>query len=167
MRCEVCGRGIIGKPRKAVIEGAKMIVCGECAKLGSTYLEVPPKPRLKSRTKPQPKLYVKRPPHTNLEGLELVNDYHVRIRQAREKLGLSHKDLGRKIGEKVSVLRKVESSKMIPNHNLANKLERALKVKLLVSPSKLGSPDRILASPREITLGEIVQLKRKEPESEE
>lgn len=166
MRCEVCGRRIVGKPYKAVIEGAKMIVCGECVKLGSIYWEAKPPPpqRMKRIAKPLPKISIKKAPPTITESLELVDDFSSRVRQAREKLGLSHKDLGRKIGEKISVLRKIETGKMTPNHKLANKLEHTLKVRLLVPPSEPKLPSIGLTPPREVTLGEIAHIKRKKME---
>ena len=98
------------------------------------------------------------------EALELVGDFGLRVRRAREELELSHEDLGRKIGEKVSVLRKIESGKMAPDLMLAEKLEHALKIKLLVPPSEPKAPSVALSQPREITLGELVRLKEKKTE---
>jgi len=144
-----------------------MLVCSECAKLGSGYWEAEPQRRTKRMAKPQPKLSVYREKQrpTVTETLELVGDFGLRVRQAREGLELSHEDLGRKIGEKVSVLRKIESGKMTPDHILAEKLEHALKIKLLVSPSEPKAPSVALSQPREITLGEVVRLKEKKTEA--
>ena len=98
------------------------------------------------------------------ETLEVAQDFGSRIRMAREELELSHEDLGRKIGEKVSVLRKIESGKMAPDHTLAEKLGHALKIRLLVSPSEPKAPSAA-SSPPEITLGEVVQVKKKRTEA--
>jgi len=138
-----------------------MIVCEDCVKLGSIYLEVALPKRIKRMTKPPTKLPLRKPTPTIVESLELIDDFSSRVRQAREKLGLSHDALGRKIGEKVSALRKIETGKMIPDHKLANKLEHALKVKLLVPISEPKLPSMGLSLPREVTLGEIVHLKKK------
>ena len=35
MRCEVCGREILGQPYYKVIEGGKMTVCSRCAQFGA------------------------------------------------------------------------------------------------------------------------------------
>jgi len=166
VQCEVCGRRIIGKPNRAIIEGAKMIVCSECAKLGSGHWEAKPQRRAKRIAKPQPKLSIlrKKQRPTVTEALELVGDFGPRVRRAREGLGLSHEDLGRKIGEKVSVLRKIESDKMAPDLMLAEKLEHALKIRLLVPPSEPKAPSVALSHPREITLGEVVRLKERKTE---
>jgi len=143
-----------------------MIVCSECAKLGSGYWEAKPQRRAKKIAKPQPKLFILRKKQRPMvtEALELAGDFGLRVRQAREGLELSHEDLGKKIGEKVSVLRKIESDKMTPDHMLAEKLEHALKIKLLVSPSEPKVPSVVLSQPREITLGEVVRLKERKTE---
>lgn len=101
------------------------------------------------------------------QTLELVDDFNLRVRQAREKLGLSHEDLGRKIGERVSVLRKIESKKMFPDDKLAQKLEHALKVKLLAPLQEPKVPSAGLSLPREATLGDVVRLRKKKTEENE
>ncbi|NIW12437.1 MAG: TIGR00270 family protein [Candidatus Thorarchaeota archaeon] len=168
MRCEVCGRRIVGKPYRATIEGAKMIVCGNCVKLSSTSWELPPPRRVKRLVKPSsPKIMRKRQPQEPTQELELVGDFSSRVRQGREKLGLSHEDLGRKIGEKVSVLRKIESGKMTPDHKLASKLEHTLRVKLLVPLSEPKVPSTRLSQPREVTLEEVAHVKKRKTEATE
>ena len=164
MRCEVCGRRIVGKPFKAVIEGAKMLVCNECVKLGSIYWEEKTEPRLKKVAKrlPSPIMPTRKQPTIKVEeSIDLVEDFSSRVRQAREKLGLSHEDLGRKISEKVSVLRKIESRKMTPDQKLAEKLQHALRIKLLAEVSEPKVPSRALAAPKPVTLGDIAQVKKK------
>ena len=164
VRCEVCGRRIFGKPHKAVIEGAKLMVCGECVKLGSIYWETRAPQRRRRLVKPPPRISKRKPPPKITEALELVDDFGSRVRQGREKLGLSHEDLGRRIGEKVSVLRKIERGRMVPDHRLANKLEHTLQVKLLAPIVEPKVPSAGLPPPREVTLGERLHLKRKKTE---
>jgi len=152
------------KPYKAVIEGAKMIVCGDCVKLGHIYWEVRLPRQVKRAVRPPPKIF-RKPRPTIPETLELIEGYSSLVRQARQKLGLSHKDLGRKIGEKVSVLRKIESGKMTPDNKLAEKLEHTLKIKLLIPPSEQKHPPTALTTPPEVTLGEVIRLKRRKTEA--
>ena len=162
--CEVCGRKIVGKPLKAMIGGARMIVCTDCAKLGSVYWEDKPKRQrsAKKAVKPLPKISIRKAPAPTLsEDLELTENFGARIREARREAGLSHEDLGRKIRERVSVLSKIETGKMTPNHLLAQKLEHALKVTLLVPPSEPKAARGFLSKPRGVTLGDIVNLKKK------
>jgi putative transcription factor len=148
-----------------MIEGVKMLVCGECAKLGSVSWESKTEPRMKKIAKrlPQPMIAPRRQPSIVVEeSVELVDDFGAKIRQAREKLGLDHEDLGKKISEKVSVLRKIESSKMAPNNLLVEKLQHALKVKLMVPVSEPKVPSKVLVSsrPSAPTLGDIAQVKK-------
>ncbi len=144
-----------------------MITCSECAKLGSGVWEAKLATRTRSFTKPDPRLAIRRKkqPPIIAETLELVGDFGSRVRRAREALELSHEDLGRKIGEKVSFLRKIESGKMTPNLLLAEKLEHALKTKLLVPPTEPKVPSTGLTQPRRTTLGEVVHLKEKKTEA--
>lgn len=148
-----------------MIEGAKMLACGECAKLGSVYMEARTEPRLKKISKrlPQPTLAPRKQPALAVEAsLELIDDFGAKVRQKREKLGMSHEDLGKKINEKVSVLRKIESGKMTPDNLLTEKLQHALKIKLLVPVSEPKVPAKAMATSRPSTpmLGDIAAVKR-------
>jgi len=164
MRCEVCGRRIIGPPYRAVIEGAKMLVCGNCAKLGSITWEAKTEPRLKRivRRLPPPVLPPrKQPPISTAEEIELVDQFGAKIRKAREKMGLTHEDLGKKISEKVSLLRKIESGKMMPDNLVAEKLQHALRIKILVPVTEPKVPSQALTSrPASPTLGDILKVKK-------
>jgi putative transcription factor len=168
LQCEVCGRQIFGAPIRSIIEGAKMTVCSECAKLGSGYWEPKIQRRTKKSIKRQPTISFskRKQPPTVTETLELVSDFGQRVRQAREGLELSHEDLGRKIREKVSVLRKIESGKMVPDLGLAEKLEHALKIKLRVPSSEPKVQPVLSSKPRGTTLGDLIQFKVKEKEAQ-
>lgn len=170
MRCEVCGSKIYGNPYKVMIEGANLTVCSQCAKHG-TIVREEPKPKAlmpKPQTRLQPlKIQSKKPPETTIDtSLELIENFDLKIRQAREKLGLSHEELGKKINEKVSLLKKIETRKMTPNNRLAAKLEYALKIKLLVpaTEEKVPQPKIPKLASRELTLGDLIQLNKKEKE---
>ncbi|MGB9135205.1 MAG: multiprotein bridging factor aMBF1 [Candidatus Bathyarchaeia archaeon] len=164
MQCEVCGRHISGKPYKAIIEGARLVVCGGCAKLGSISWELEtPKtttPNVKAPKSPAPRTKTAIKPQSPLEPtLELVEDFGTRIRQAREAQGSTHEDLGRRISEKVSVLKKLESQKLAPDNKLAEKLQYALKIKLLdpVKKEKLPKGFLTAAPSKTITLGDLIK----------
>jgi putative transcription factor len=68
--------------------------------------------------------------------------------------------LGKRINEKVSLLRKIETGKMTPDNRLATMLEHALKIKLIVPAKEEKVPQAKLAraSGRELTLGDLIQL---------
>jgi len=175
LRCEVCGRKIYGIPFKVVIEGAKLTVCDDCSRHGKLTWEEEPKPKAALRLKgPKPTfaVQIKKVPTTpSGSTVELVENFDNKIRQAREKLGLSHEDLGKKLNEKVSLLRKIETKKMTPDNLLATKLEHALKVKLIVpaGEEKIKVPPSKMVKPinRELTLGDFIQLSKKEKKGKE
>ena len=173
MRCEVCGSKIHGKSYNVIIEGAKLTVCTECAKHGKVVIEEP-KPKTAmfrpKATLPPFKVQSKKPLKAIVETTqELVENFDLKIRQAREKLGISHEELGKKINEKVSVLRKIETGKVKPDNILVTKLEHALKVKLLVpsSEEKIQQTKVPKTVNRELTLGDLIQINKKDKEKEE
>jgi len=164
LRCEVCGRKIHGPPTRALIEGARLTVCIECSKHGKIIHEEEVEIRQRVLNKPlTPMTFVPRKPMKAKVDTtqEIVEGYDSKIRQAREKLGLSHEELGKKINEKASVLSKLETGKMTPNNQLVTKLEHVLKIKLLV-PIKEEKIQAFPKSPnRETTLGDLIQLNKK------
>jgi len=93
---------------------------------------------------------------------ELTDDYANKIRIAREKLMLSHEELGLKINEKASVLRHIETGKMAPDNLLASKLEHMLRIQLLVNVSNEKSTTQVhRAATEELTLGDLVEMNEK------
>jgi putative transcription factor len=170
MRCEVCGRKIHSDPVTAVIEGAKLTVCPECSKHGKIVIEEETVSLPPTRTVPSQKRAVpihlasrkKAPVATVDTSQEIVEGYSSLIRHAREKLGLSHEDLGKKINEKTSVLRNIETGKMTPDNALVVKLEHTLKIKLLAPVTEEKIPQETgKSTDEEFTLGDIIQFDKK------
>jgi putative transcription factor len=184
VRCEVCGRKIHADPVRVNIEGAKLTVCAGCAKHGkiiysaeenhapkSPFLIVASGSGIDSASAPstggvakpkkQPQMMQKK---RNIVAKveitqELVEGYATLIRVAREKLGYTHEDLGLKINERSSVLKHVELGKMEPNNLLANKLERLLKIKLLVPiEEEKPVPVPMASKNQEMTLGDLIEI---------
>ena len=168
MRCEVCGHKIRDNPTFALIEGAKLTVCVECSKHGKiiTQEEVELARKPLTRQKPVPTMVQKKRTTVKVEiTQEIVENYDAIIRQAREKLGLTHEELGKKINEKASVLSKLETGKITPNNMLATKLEHALKIKLLTPITEEKTQQETPKTPsREMTLGDLIQLDKKHAE---
>jgi len=169
MRCEVCGHKIHAEPVRAIIEGARLTVCVECSKHGKVILheeaDMPQKTVAKTHA-PLPVLQ-KRPIVTGVQiTQELTEDYANKIRAAREKILFSHEDLGKKINEKASLLRHIETGQMAPNNQLATKLEHALRIKLLVpiSEEKVTTIPRAVS--KELTLGDLIEMDKKSEEED-
>jgi len=173
MECEACGNQIFGRGWSVVIEGAKLIVCSECARFSSKSAPQLPKQQIVTALKkptPTPRNIA---PHTIAhrtsrreapvrEDIELVEDYGPLVRKARENIGLTHDDLGRKIGERVSILQKLEKGKMVPDQALARRLEHTLKITLLQPTPKASGEFK--EKHLESTLGDIVFMKNNKAE---
>jgi len=165
LQCDVCGREISGKPHRVIIEGAKLTTCAQCAKSGSgewkpkpKSLRAPPKTASASMRQFKPR-WTKRSSREIREDLTVIENFGSIIRKARQESNLSQEDLGRMIGEKVSVIRKIEVERIMPSERLARKLEHALGVKLLVPLVEPEVSPSLYKANKGITLGEIVYLK--------
>ena len=168
LNCDICGRDIGGQAFRIEVEGAKMLVCHQCQKLGKPYEEeqVPP-PQPQHQTRSLRVTYLPTPPGKRKIGLpkemdqfDLVDDIAQRVRTYRAKLGLSQEDLAKRVKEKLSVIQKIETGKIAPDIRLCRELEHELKVKLLVPHTETedvpkGHP------PSEVTLGDIIKIKDK------
>jgi putative transcription factor len=155
-----------------IIEGARLTVCTQCAKHGEiVYDEPKPAPAFAKpkRTPIMLKVQSKQKAPTVDTSLELAEDFGAKIRKAREQLGLSHDELGKRLNEKVSLLRKIETGRMAPNDKLAAALEHLLKVKLVVLAKEVKVPEAKIPkkTPREMTLGDLIQIKKKDKDGEE
>ncbi len=164
MFCEVCGREIVGKPARALVEGATLVVCKQCAGLGKEL------PGFPDRTRPRLPVGVTRTraPIEKLpkaiEESDLVDEYPRIIKEAREKMGLSQQDLAFKAKEKLTVIQKIELGKMLPTMRLTKELEHLLRVKLLAPKEEIEVdvvPVRQTGD-RGVTLGDIALIRRKE-----
>ncbi len=100
-----------------------------------------------------------------VERLQPVEGYGDLIRRARERLGLTQEELGMRLGEKASVIRKLEREELIPDRRLAEKLRRVLRIEVLApettSPTIIG-----VGKPPEVTIGDLIKLDRKAEDEE-
>ncbi|MFW9851149.1 MAG: multiprotein bridging factor aMBF1 [Candidatus Thorarchaeota archaeon] len=178
--CELCGRGMKGRGRNVVIEGASMLVCPQCA---AKFGKEQPASGLHSSSRPTtrpswvggPERPTQRPPKSTpkpkpkprsgggvlLDDMELIEDYAKVIRTARQKKSMSQEELAQRIGERISTLQSIESGRLKPTGKTIRGLERELEISLLeavgsvpIKASKGGS----IAGP---TLGDRVIVKRK------
>lgn len=139
-----------------------MVVCKECSKLG-TIQKAPPKPKFRQQPKGKKqnttrnRNYSRRDEPTE----ELVEDFAIEIRKARESRNWSREDLGKKINERVSVITRIETGKMTPDTKLTKKLEKALNIKLLEKINTVDLNQFVNSSSGERTLGNIMKIKRK------
>ena len=148
--CELCGREV-EKLVKIEVEGSIVEVCDRCVRYGKLVEVTPKAPPSMSKGKRKT---------TIEEDFVLIENYGKKIKEAREKLGLTRKDFAKKIAEKESVIKKIEEEKMTPDENLARKIEKTLNIKLFkkVPLTATKQEDR---KERELTIGDVVIVRTK------
>ena len=144
--CEMCGAPEAGF--FILVEGAKLHVCGRCARHGKVLSAPAPAP-------------VRRLPAEREESeIDIVADFGRRIRQARDKMKIERKVLAELVNEKESFLERIETEKTIPNEAIALKLERTLGIKLFEEITHEHLPVK-KDKKGELTLGDVVIVKKK------
>ena len=169
MRCEVCGVHLREKPIRAIIEGAKLEVCSQCAKLSAatwekeqrSFSSIPKQANIIDRARPT------RPQKPRLtrqaeEEFVLVKNYGEIVRRAREKQGWSQEELGRAINEKESLVAKIETQKLVPPLAITLKIEHVLGVHLTEKEQSVTDAKMPDVRSMELTLGDIVVVKKRE-----
>ncbi len=141
LNCELCGSTIRGEAQVVNIDGGVFRVCNSCSRLGTPARA--PKPVSAHATRPAAggvgrSTFRRSPPPPSptfsydAEEVVLREDYSKVIKNARELLGITQEELGRKINEKPSVIAHLEVGSMKPDDVLAKKLEHFLKIELFV-----------------------------------
>jgi putative transcription factor len=159
MNCEICGKRILGRPVQISIERSLLAVCQECSRFGvvvdrktATSIERSiPKPGPRSVFKPKP------PKKEHFEEFVLVENFGEAIKKAREGMGITREEFAKRLGEKDSVIRRIEAGEMYPSSNLTSRIERLLKISL---KSKVDSTVKgSVPTPSTLTLGDVAILK--------
>ena len=155
MQCEMCGKEVEDYFR-ARIEGTVLNVCEKCCRFGRVLEPV----KAQSREPVRQADVVNKPVLPDVVE-ELVEDFALKIKSRREKLGLTQEELAKKINEKESILQKVESGHFTPSIKLAKKLENFLGLKLVeeVEEQKVLS-GRSGSSGGGFTLGDFVKVRK-------
>jgi len=168
MRCEVCGREILGQVFYKVIEGGKMTVCSRCAQFGTRDWD--PKEKITQQQRRRPARSAAPPrPRSDIEAaenFELVDNYGELIRKTRQRKGMLVEDFAKKLNEKESVVKKLEKEELNPSMALIKKVESELGIKLLELSSAASGP--VLTKPMgPRTLGDMIKIKAPEEKEEE
>ncbi|TRO61952.1 TIGR00270 family protein [Candidatus Bathyarchaeota archaeon] len=142
MLCEICGEKKTSA--RVNIDGLVFAACEDCTKFGNVLAE---------------RILVKEVKPVEESKEDIVPDYARRIRDAREKRGLSMEELANALMEKKTALAKVESGKMLPNEKLVKKLEKFLGISIrgvvdgVATKSQTKHPD--------VTLGDLAVVKKR------
>ena len=120
--CEICGKDTdLNRYR---IEGCEMSVCNNCSKFGEKLLgQSSATSSFQKKTLQQEK--------GNESEQFIGKSAGNKIKNAREKKGLTQEQLAKAIAEKASVIQRIESGHMSPAISTAEKLERFLGIKIV------------------------------------
>ncbi len=163
MICEICGKTIQGKVFNVKVEGASVKVCDKCSKfgtdkqswskfgkgsIGSEGIALPTRPRTGGLVKKS-------------EDYDLVDNYHLVIKDAREAKGWSQKELARKMNEKESIIHHIETEGFSLSNELIQKLEKILDIKLIEKSDSGIDITKSKQNLKETTIGDIIKIKKK------
>ena len=152
--CEVCGKET-EEVYCTEIEGTKMDACAKCSKFGKVLYVPKPKTELSLSSKEslKGKKVEKEAPEQ-----KIVNNYAKIVRQIREKLSLTQEDFAKKINEKESLMKGIESGKVIPTFDLAGKLEKMFNI-VLIETVEEDKPETGSSGSKDFTLGDMITIK--------
>ncbi len=136
-----------------LIEGTELKVCKEDAKFGKV---------LRAAYSLHSEKIEQKPKTPEKEVVILFNPEFPRMmKEKRESMGLTQEDLGKKLNEKASIMHQLESGHMQPSVELAKKLERSLKIKIIQEYEEKHVSGQASAKTSSLTLGDLVKLKMK------
>ncbi len=188
--CEVCGGTFFGRPIKVKVDGYTALVCPSCARtirhqagrrrepvdLSGRRASAPLR---EARSRPmRPKVSTKETVRArevkreeariaarlSPDTYELVEGYGSVLRRAREEMGLTLDQVAKAVNIKTSLLRNIETERMVPPLRIVRALEKLLDVKITTVVSDVESaaaPPASDTQDRPLTLGEILELKKR------
>lgn len=157
--CELCGKASAGPLRRITYFGETLFVCETCAKNASKSAA---KVDAKSQAT-RPSAAIVRQPIVQKSAREkriydIIEDYPRVVREARERAGMNIQDLALRAQIKESVLRRIEAAKLVPDYEVARKIEKALRINLLTE-QEAGSEPAFTGKENTLELKDVAKLK--------
>jgi len=157
MNCEICGKKITSKPVQILIERSVLTVCQECSRYGTVVDKKTAANIQQPLLKPSSKIKSKVVKKDKFDEFVLVDNFGGLIRRGRVSLGISREEFAKKLGEKESVIRRIEAGEMYPPADLTSKIERLLKITLRAKVEDSFKGD--LPTSSSLTLGDVAILR--------
>jgi len=159
--CDMCSSP--GAAYKIEVEGSILNVCEKCVSYGRMVGKIKPEFSEKQKKK-QEKAALQEEAKKAVKATEtvqlIVPNYASLIKNARERMGLKQEEVAKKIAEKESMLHKLESGAMQPDMNLARKLEKFFRIKLIEEVEVDGSAGEETRTRSEgLTVGDLINIK--------
>ena len=126
--CDICGKAPVRA--QILIEGARLLACGGCMRGGKVLHRFDDE----GASLPMPA------PVTVETTEEIVEGFGKLIKGAREKSGLPVAVIAERISEKESYLTAIEHERLMPTAEVAHKLEKELRIKLVEKTQSVVGP---------------------------
>lgn len=149
--CDLCGKE--SELYKTLIEETELNVCKKCSEFGRVLGKIRTE-HVKEKKKKEKKI---KPIEKEVIQI-IVPNYSRLIKEAREKLNLKQEDFAKKINEKQNLIHLIETSKFEPSINLAKKLEKFLKIKLVEEHEEIRE-DKKETKTDTFTIGDFIKVK--------
>jgi putative transcription factor len=154
MQCDMCGKE--EQLYQTDVEGGILNVCKACSRFGKVISVVRPKKDGLAADKAIVRPVIKK------ELVQvIVDDFGPLIKRARERLGLNQEELAKMLAEKESKIQKLESGQYEPPIDMARKLERQLKIKLIEQHEE-AHDRQYKVDPGTLTIGDVLEIKRRQ-----
>ncbi|MBI5224619.1 TIGR00270 family protein [Candidatus Micrarchaeota archaeon] len=156
--CHVCGKEAFDE---ALVEGAKVYLCPRDLRFGTPLKKASQNYSSTSniKTQIQPE---------RIHEHELVDGFGSKIKDARDALDLTRKDLAGKLFIMENVLERIESESLKPDVKTAQKIQRFLKITIIKEASQsvdsLKKDLEALAKSsgkNSVTIGDVISFKTK------
>ena len=162
--CELCGaEGVSTKMARA--SQSLLECCNGCIASMGLIVEQVMRTTVSAPAAPQSRVSGKGITGVDImtkDEMELANDFHSRIRNARKHRGLSQEDLAREMNEKIASIQKVENG-FRPTDSLLNKFAKALDVRLFVESLSHAHTMVASESDRQMTISDIKKKSEETP----
>ena len=131
--CDICGRTPVRA--QILLEGAKLLACGSCARSGKIIQRIDEEdgaPLVMGQSGSSTPGFD--------SGEDIVDGWGRIIREGRDRIHLPLSVVAERINEKESYLAHIESGQVSPSLEMARKLEKELKIRLIEKSLSSVSP---------------------------
>lgn len=157
--CEVCGKRV-EKTIRISYEDIEVNVCPSCFEKLGRRARIIEETRMREAPAQRREVKPRLVKSSKIESMDIVENYGELVRKARQERGWTQEVLAQKLRVSVDVVKRIESEKYKPPIDLARKIEKLLKIKLLVSTEE--EPLEETPGIRGATLGEVVVVRRED-----
>ena len=170
--CELCGAEGVSTKRakiaKPVGHNSILECCNRCIESMGLIVEAVRTPTYIPPTEAQSSVSGKGISGVDImtkDEVELANDFHSRIRNARKHRGLSQEDIAKQMNEKIAVIQKTENG-IRPTDSLLNKFAKALDIKLFVESVSHAHTMVASDNDRQMTISDAKNSPETEPKKQ-